>query len=259
MERTFADLMPRDKEKMIQPRIPQIQPQSTLVADDFDMEEGIHSRTFDVAKKPEKVDEINVQVVDQNRNLTRDFKCNADLLKRYMKFFAPHLKQTGKRQVDISVHSDVKIFEWLLSYMQYSEYRRLVAGADGPFVTKHQRYRKGQRRDYVAVNLGFLSKIKQGVDRLKHEPAPEQPILDLKNVISIMISAEFLQMEPLIHECISYILCNLADVVRLPIDMDCISDGLAQRLAGRTPVRVLIGLYDKRDKLRSRLLGLKTL
>ena len=27
-----------------------------------------------------------------------------------------------KRHVDISVHSDVKIFEWLLSYMQYSEY-----------------------------------------------------------------------------------------------------------------------------------------
>lgn len=73
-----------------------------------------------------------------------------------------------------------------------------------------------------------------------------------------MISAEFLQMDGLINECISYILCNLADVVRLPIDMDCISDGLAERLARRTPVRLLIGLYDKRDKLRSRLLGIKT-
>ena len=63
-----------------------------------------------------------MQVVDQNRSVTRDFKCNAELLKLYMKFFVPHLKQQTKRQIDISVHSDVKIFEWLLSYMQYSEY-----------------------------------------------------------------------------------------------------------------------------------------
>ena len=72
-----------------------------------------------------------------------------------------------------------------------------------------------------------------------------------------MISAEFLKMAALIDECICYILCNIADVVRLPIDMDCISEDLIQRLAAKTPVRLLMGLFDKRDKLRSRLLTAK--
>lgn len=101
-----------------------IQPPATLVADDFDIDQITDNptRTFEAPPPTGKKGEINVQVVDQNRNLTRDFKCNAELLKRYMKFFAPHLRQPNKRHVDISVHSDVKIFEWLLSYMQYSEY-----------------------------------------------------------------------------------------------------------------------------------------
>ena len=55
---------------------------------------------------------------------------------------------------------------------------------------------------------------------------PFQPILDLKNVVSVLLSSDFLQMENLVKECISYIVCNLQDVVRLPIDMNCLSENL---------------------------------
>ena len=52
------------------------------------------------------------------------------------------------------------------------------------------------------------------------------PNLDLKNVISILISSDFLQMQVLVNECISYVVSNLHDVVRLPIDMSCLNEGL---------------------------------
>jgi len=52
---------------------------------------------------------------------------------------------------------------------------------------------------------------------------PLQPILDLKNALSVLISSDFLQMHDLVKECISYVVLNLNDVVRLPIDMNCIN------------------------------------
>ena len=45
--------------------------------------------------------------------------------------------------------------------------------------------------------------------------------MDIKNVISILISSDFLQMRVL--ECIDFVIENLHDVVRLPIDMNCLN------------------------------------
>ena len=78
-------------------------------------------------------------------------------------------------------------------------------------------------------------------------------MLDLKNVISILISSDFLQMKELVNECISYVISNLHDVVRLPIDMNCLNDKLVKKIAEQTPIGKLTTLLDKRDKLTSKL------
>jgi hypothetical protein len=49
------------------------------------------------------------------------------------------------------------------------------------------------------------------------------PKLDIKNVISILISSDFLQMKVLVDECINFVVDNVHDVVRLPIDMNCLN------------------------------------
>lgn len=78
-------------------------------------------------------------------------------------------------------------------------------------------------------------KKKTDEERLREKEVPEladaQPTLDLKNVISILISSDFLQMEELVKECISYVISNLHDVVRLPIDMNCLSDKIIKQIA----------------------------
>lgn len=86
---------------------------------------------------------------------------------------------------------------------------------------------------------------------------PLQPILDLKNALSVLISSDFLQMHDLVKECISYVVLNLNDVVRLPIDMNCINQKLIWMIAQRTPLDFLCNLHDKRDRLQSRLLKTK--
>jgi hypothetical protein len=57
------------------------------------------------------------------------------------------------------------------------------------------------------------------------------PKLDIKNVISILISSDFLQMKGLVQECIDFVIENLHDVVRLPIDMNCLNQNLIKRIA----------------------------
>ena len=56
-------------------------------------------------------------------------------------------------------------------------------------------------------------------------------MLDLKNVISILISSDFLKMKELVHECICYVVSNLHDVVRLPIDMNCLNHGILSQIS----------------------------
>lgn len=99
----------------------------------------------------------------------------------HMKYFEKYLTEaTSVDDIDISVHCDIKIFEWLMKYLKQKESEII-------------------------------------------KPPDELPRLDIKNVISILISSDFLQMKGLVQECIDFVIDNLHDVVRLPIDMNCLN------------------------------------
>jgi len=61
---------------------------------------------------------IIIHVCDENRKVNRDFACRRDLLLSEMRYFRNYLggKDTCD-DVDISVHCDVHIFEWLMKYI----------------------------------------------------------------------------------------------------------------------------------------------
>lgn len=50
----------------------------------------------------------------------QDFNCPRDLLIREMRYFAEYLSVEAQRweEVDISVHCDVQIFDWLMRYVK---------------------------------------------------------------------------------------------------------------------------------------------
>ena len=60
----------------------------------------------------------------------QDFQCARDLLVQEMKYFAEYLSTDAQRweEVDISVHCDVQIFEWLMKYVKRSN----IEKADKP-------------------------------------------------------------------------------------------------------------------------------
>eukprot|EP00966_Prymnesium_polylepis_P112433 2601071-Prymnesium_polylepis.1 len=56
-----------------------------------------------------------------------------------------------------------------------------------------------------------------------HHPS-KPPLMEPASVLSILISAEFLQMTALVKLCIQFVREHINEVVRLPLDMSCVSD-----------------------------------
>ncbi|GMI26935.1 hypothetical protein TeGR_g442 [Tetraparma gracilis] len=151
---------------------------------------------------------IVIHINDEARSVKKDFTCDRTVLLTHMKYFQSYVKAeeaeggAGQPEIDISVHCDVNIFEFLVKYMHNP-----------------------------------------------HTPPPFQS----STVVSILISSEFLQMTELCVLCLRFIARNLEEILKLPLDLSCISDPLCAKLAKLTPAEVLVGLSDPKGKLLPRL------
>lgn len=118
-----------------------------------------------------------------------------------MKYFEKYLSEAkNSNDIDISVHCDITIFDWLMRYIHSME-----------------------------------------------------PQIEVKNAVSILISSDFLQMAGLVEQALNYIAKNLNSIIKLPIDMNCMSAPLVKRLSGKITLYELNDLDDKKDKLSSKL------
>ena len=63
-------------------------------------------------------DSIMIHVIDDSKNDKKDFTFSRALLIKYMKYFDKCLKKISDQdEIDISIHCDAVIFEWLLNYI----------------------------------------------------------------------------------------------------------------------------------------------
>jgi hypothetical protein len=147
---------------------------------------------------------VTIHVCDENRQISKDFCCQRNILVQNMKYFDRFLShsETGYDDIDISVHCDVEIFEWLMLFI--------------------------------------------------HEP-DSPPSLEKSIVVSILISSDFLQMDSLVEICLQQISENLSEIIKLPIDLSCISEKLVNKLATMTHPKVLANTKDKKEKILSKL------
>eukprot|EP01033_Poteriospumella_lacustris_P017978 gene17978-12886_t len=151
-----------------------------------------------------KEDLVVIHVCDENQQVSKDFCCRRDILVQHMRYFQKFLNETenGYDDIDISVHCDVEIFEWLMNYI--------------------------------------------------HDTS-NPPKMDKAILISILISSEFLQMDPLVELCVSQVSQSLNDIIKLPIDLSCISEKLVNRIASITSPKALSEIKDRKDKILTKL------
>ena len=148
-------------------------------------------------------DDIVIHVCDESRKVNRDFKCSKKLLLKEMKYFESYLSSSNQYDdIDISVHCDVYIFEWLMRFINRPE---------------------------------------------------NPPELKCKSAVSILISSEFLRMQRLVDLCLEFVHTNINEVIKLPIDLNCINSNLISRLSLLFTITDLEKIDDRRDKLKSKL------
>ncbi|CAH2253612.1 Hypothetical predicted protein [Pelobates cultripes] len=151
-----------------------------------------------------------IHVCDEAKNLKEDFVCPRDLLVSEMKYFAEYLSTDAQRweEVDISVHCDVHIFNWLMKYVKRNS---------------------------------------------RESDKSEAPKLEPANVISILISSEFLKMDSLVEECINYCHKNMSAIVATPCNMNCINANLLTRIADLFTHNEADEVKDRKDKFKSKI------
>lgn len=116
-----------------------------------------------------------------------------------------HLEQRLE-DMDISVHCDLLIFEWLMKWV---------------------------KRDAI--------------------PSDDYPSLEPSNVIPILVSASFLQMEPLLLDCLSFCHARLNEIVKTSSNLSCLNDSIIARLAAMFTNLELEMVRDKKDRVAPRL------
>ncbi|XP_008216899.1 uncharacterized protein KIAA1841 homolog [Nasonia vitripennis] len=150
--------------------------------------------------------EVEIHVCDEAKNIKKDFRCPQRLLVQKMCYFADVTAGQKLEEMDISVHCDIVIFDWLMRWV---------------------------KKDIIKKS--------------------EWPILEANNVVPIMVSASFLQMEPLLDNCLTYCHNNMSDILKTTTILTCLNDTLLTRLADLFTNADVEAIKDKKDKIQSRL------
>ena len=65
---------------------------------------------------------IIIHVCDESKKRNQDFKCDRNILIANMKYFEKYLSDSKNLDdIDISVHCDINIFDWLMRYIHKKE------------------------------------------------------------------------------------------------------------------------------------------
>ncbi|XP_018562047.1 uncharacterized protein KIAA1841 homolog [Anoplophora glabripennis] len=172
-------------------------------------EKTISRRASDSSIKPTitKTDsEVEIHVCDEVKNMKKTFVCNQKLLIEKMGYFAEVTLGQRLEDMDISVHCDIGIFEWLMRWVKK--------------------------------------------DAFLEDDCPE---LDAQCVIPILVSAAFLQMEPLLNDCLLFCHRHMNEILRTTSNLSCLNDSVLTRLAAMYTNVEVESIKDRKDKIQSRL------
>lgn len=184
-----------------------------------------------------------IHVIDDSKKDKRDFTFSRSLLVKYMKYFDRCLKKISDNdEIDISIHCDAQIFEWLLNYIFAMEEYEKKQSENDRLMKNTQWQLKGQKSKEEDKSFANSAIMKYG-----------GPKLDIKNAVTILIPAEFLKIDRLVRECLDFIGEHIEEISRVQVDMQCINTNIIREMAKKVSLDRLDGLKERKDKIVSRL------
>ena len=73
---------------------------------------------------------VTIHVCDETRDAKKDFVCRQDLLLNQMGYFRDITTGQSLEDVDISVHCDITIFEWLMAWIKNQDERNSISSLE---------------------------------------------------------------------------------------------------------------------------------
>ena len=185
-----------------------------------------------------------IHVIDDSKNQKKDFTFSRNLLVKYMKYFDRCLKKiSDSDEIDISIHCDAQIFEWLLNYIYaMEEYEKKLSTEEKQKNWNLKAAKPTEDSKQEATGFANSAIMKYG-----------GPKLDVKIVVTILIPAEFLKIDRLVKECLDYIGEHIEEITRVNVDMSCINTAIIRELAKKVSLDRLDSLKERRDKIISKL------
>ena len=116
--------------------------------------------------------------------------------------------------VDISVHCDIAIFEWLMEWINREEANRL------------KRLLQEEDEDECYDDDKHSKKRKR---KGKGSEAELAPFLEPGNVLSILVSASFLKMSSLVEEALQFAHDNMNKILSVTHNLNCLGEPLITR------------------------------
>ncbi len=201
--------------------------------------------------------QIVIHVCDEAKRLKQDFMCPRDLLVKEMKYFSynlninvnnssnsPQQQISGAHahssiptsalskksldEIDISVHCDINIFDWLMRYVKRNH----------PFLIEKTIASPADKAESPTNSIKTRS---------------FEPKLEINNCVSILLSSDFLIMGELVDKCIVFIADHLESVLQIQCVLNGISEVIIAKLAACVSIERLDVIYDKKDKLKTKL------
>lgn len=120
----------------------------------------------------------------------------------------------------------------------------------------------GQRLEDMDISvhceIGIFEWLMRWVKKdLPPEEGEEENIgaldLDPQCVIPVLVSAAFLQMDPLLQECLLFCHRYMNDILKTSTNLSCLNDSLVTRLAAMYTNAEAESIRDRKDKIQSRL------
>lgn len=127
-----------------------------------------------------------------------------------MGYFRDITSGQSLEDVDISVHCDVTIFEWLMDWL------------------KAQAKLDDSDHDIATITSIDTNANEEG-DNESPSSVQSEPELTPNNVVSILVSASFLKMGPLVDYALMYLHQNMNKVLVTTHNLNCLGEPLLTR------------------------------
>eukprot|EP00760_Papus_ankaliazontas_P012179 PhM_4_TR15209/c0_g1_i1/m.52362 len=117
----------------------------------------------------------------------------------------------------------------------------------------------GMERDEFDISVHCDASVFLWLVEYVHAPlrSAHPPQLDTLMAVSALISADFLQMVNVVPEVLNFVHEHVTEIIRLPINLDCIRRPLVQKLSVLFTEHTLLVIKDKKEKLLPSLLMYK--